>query len=236
VNEIINNYESTKTQPFNRKLKLFTGFLHCDCGGKMYVPSGNLKYTCKKCRRKIPTDDIEAIFKEQLKQFLLPEDDLQAYFESSQSGIKVKERELEVVQEQIQKLKSKINKLFELHENNQIETERFNEFYTEPNEQLKQLERTIPTLEGEIKILKNHSKSSEFIIEEAQSLYDNWDNLSNEEKRNIVETITKDIIVGDQEIHINLYSITQQKKDTSFFKLTANGQCALPMLVSFYYL
>lgn len=66
VNDIINKYESTKTQPMNKKLKLFTGFLKCECGGKMYVPSSNPKYTCRKCKRKIPTEDIEDIFKSQL--------------------------------------------------------------------------------------------------------------------------------------------------------------------------
>ncbi|MFY0602699.1 MAG: recombinase family protein [Flavobacteriaceae bacterium] len=227
VNDIIHKYESSKTQPFNKKLKLFTGFLICDCGGKMYVPSSNPKYTCKKCKRKIPTEDIEEIFKSQLKQFLLSEEDIQKYYESSQTGIKDKERELIIVKEKIDKLKTKIEKLFELHVNNQIETARFNEFYKEPNEQLKQLERTIPTLESEIKILKEHAKSSEFIIDEAQTLYDNWDNLSNEEKRRVVETITKDIIVGDQEVNINLYSLSPPKKDTSFLKLTANGQYGL---------
>ena len=227
VNDIINKYESTKTQPMNKKLILFTGFLKCECGGKMYVPSSNPKYTCNKCRRKIPTEDIEEIFKSQLKQFLLSKDDVEAYYQSSQTGIKDKERELTIVKEKIEKLKAKISKLFELHQQGQIETERFKEFYNEPNEQLKQLERTIPTLESEIKILKEHAKSSDFILSEAQSLYDNWDKLSNEEKRNVVETITKDIIVGDQEVSINLYSLTPPKKDSTFSKLIANGQHGL---------
>jgi len=187
VNDIIHKYESSKTQPYNKKLKLFTGFLICDCGGKMYVPSSNPKYTCKKCRRKIPTEDIEEIFKSELKQFLLSKDDIEAYYQSGQTGVKDKE----------------------------------------PNEQLSQLERIIPTLESEIKILKEHAKSSEFIIQEAQTLYDNWDKLSNDEKRNVVETITKDIIVGDQEVHINLYSLSPPKKDTSLSKLIANGKHGL---------
>jgi len=227
VNDIIHKYESTKTQHMNKKLKIFTVFLQCDCGGKMYVPSSNPKYTCRKCKRKIPTEDIEDIFKSQLKQFLLSKDDVEAYFESSQTGIKDKEREIDIVQDKIEKLKSKIAKLFELHEQGQIETERFNEFYKEPNEQLKQLERTIPTLESEIKILKEHAKSSDFILSEAQSLYDNWDNLSNEAKRKVVETITQDIIIGDQEVSINLYSLSPPKKNTSLSKLIANGQHGL---------
>ncbi len=236
VNDIIHKYESTKTQPMNKKLKLFTSFLKCECGGKMYVPSSNPKYTCKKCKRKIPTEEIEEIFKSQLKQFLLSKDDIEAYFQSSQTGIKDKEREFNIVKEKIDKLKTKISKLFELHENNQIETERFKEFYEEPNQQLKQLERTIPTLESEIKILQEHVKSSDYILNEAKSLYDNWDKLSNEEKRNVVETITKDIIVGDQEVLINLYSLSPPKKNTSFSKLIANGQHGLyTMLPTVFY-
>ena len=211
----------------NKKLKLFTGFLKCKCGGKMYVPSSNPKYTCKKCRRKIPMDDIEEIFKSQLKQFLLSKEDIERYYESSQGGVKEKQRELGVVKEKIEKLKTKIAKLFDLHENNQIETKRFNEFYSKPNEQLIQLERTIPNLESEIKTLQEHAKSSEFIIEEAQSLYDNWDNLNKEEKRLVVESITKDIIVGDDTVHINLYSISPPKKNSSFLELTSNGQHGL---------
>lgn len=82
-------------------------------------------------------------------------------------------------------------------------------------------------MESEIKILKEHAKSSDFILSEAQNLYDNWDNLSNEAKRNVVETITQDIMVGDQEVSINLYSLSPPKKNTSFSKLTANGQHGL---------
>lgn len=223
VNDIINKYESSKTQPMNRKLNLFTGFIFCECGGKMYVPTSNPKYTCKKCKRKIPKDDIEDIFKSQLKQFLVSEKDIERYFESSQKEVKNKEKELEVVQKNIEQLNLKITKLFELHEQGQIETSRFNEFYREPNEQLKQLEQTIPTLKNEIKILKDHSKSSEFILQEAQSLYDNWDNLEDNEKRKVIETITKDIIIGEQEVNINLYALTPPKKKLPSSKLTANG-------------
>lgn len=211
----------------NKKLKLFTGFLYCKCESKTYVPSSNPKYTCKKCKQKIPIEDIEEIFKSQLKQFLLSDDDIQQYYESSQSSIRDKEREINVVKEKTEKLKTKIAKLFELHENNQIETQRFNEFHKEPNEQLKKLERTIPTLESEIKILKEHAKSSDYILNEAKSLYENWNTLTNEQKRNVVKTITQNIIVGDQEIYINLYSLSPPKKDSSFSKLIANGQHGL---------
>ncbi len=42
-------------------LRLFTGLVYCDCGGKMLVSSGSSKYACSGCRRKIGESDLEEI-------------------------------------------------------------------------------------------------------------------------------------------------------------------------------
>ena len=51
---------------------LFSGFLHCTCGQKMYVPTNGKKYVCPDCRNKIATDDMERIFWSQMKTYALP--------------------------------------------------------------------------------------------------------------------------------------------------------------------
>jgi hypothetical protein len=63
--ERVNNILGSK--PSKQATALFTGIAYCGCGGKMIVPSNTPKYVCVVCRRKIHTDDIDAIFHTQLE-------------------------------------------------------------------------------------------------------------------------------------------------------------------------
>jgi len=75
-------------------------------------------------------------------------------------------------------------------------------------------------LEGEVCALKDQFSSSGYIIEEARSLYQNWDKLSKHDKRKIIEIITQKIVVGDEEVDITLNYLLP--KGSSLEK-TANG-------------
>ena len=42
----------------------------------MYKPKRMKKYTCQRCRNKIPTEDLETVFVEQLRGFFLDPDEI----------------------------------------------------------------------------------------------------------------------------------------------------------------
>jgi hypothetical protein len=92
--ECVNNILGSK--PLKQTTSLFTGIAYCGCGGKMIVPSTSPKYVCTKCRRKILTDDLEAIFHSQLKTLRFSENgDLSGLWES------LSQKEKRIIIEQI---------------------------------------------------------------------------------------------------------------------------------------
>ena len=64
VNVILDRSRATG----KRTKHLFAGLVYCHCDGRMQVPSNSPKYICVRCRHKITTHDLEAIFQSQLRQ------------------------------------------------------------------------------------------------------------------------------------------------------------------------
>ena len=82
--------------------------------------------------------------------------------------------------------------------------EGFGNHYKPLEDRLKQIENELPDLQGEIDYLKIQYLSSDEVLNEAKDLYDRWPTLEQAEKRNIIDTITKKITVGTDEVSINL--------------------------------
>jgi site-specific DNA recombinase len=61
----------------------------------MYVPSNSPKYICYRCRNKIPVQDLEAVFHEQLKNFYLSPAEITEHLQQADRTIKEKRELLE---------------------------------------------------------------------------------------------------------------------------------------------
>jgi site-specific DNA recombinase len=204
VNSILIQQSKERKQPLNKKTHLFTGFVTCACGSKMYLPSNSPKYTCPKCKNKIPQDDLEEIFHEQLTDYIVTEENINHFVNTTESYISERENQLKTLQKEALKIQSRLDKLIDLNLNNELPTEGFKHHYNPLFEQLQQIQDQIPQTEGEILALRQNEESSKYLFSEAQNLYSKWQTFSRDEKRNIIESITDSIIVDTEDIVINL--------------------------------
>ncbi len=184
---------------------LFAGVTYCTCGKKMYVPSNSPKYTCKPCRNKIPVDDLEAVFHEQIKHFLFSDTEIATRLDEAHAVLQQKSELLAVLQNDAGKLAEETDKLYDLYQSGMIDKVGFGEKYRPLSERRSALDDQIPTLQAEIDILKIAHLSEETALEDARDLHSRWPSLPQEEKQRIVEAITERITIGDGEIDIHLY-------------------------------
>ena len=210
-NKIIEDQLRKKAlRPGKRVVHLFTGIVFCACGGKMYVPSNNPKYICKKCRNRVGVDDLEEIFREQLRTFIFSDEEVKNYFERTDDAINEKESMFADLSEELKKIQGDMDHLMQLYIKREIPPDGFSKYYQPLDERVKQIKDRLPELQAEIDFLKIQFISSDEVIHEAKDLHKRWPSLSADEKRKIVEIITERIIVDKSEITINLTQLPSE--------------------------
>jgi len=217
--------QSIKKMARKPAIHLFSGLTYCACGGKMYVPSNSPKYTCQKCRQKIPVEDLEAIYQEQLKEFLLSEDDLYGYLHQADDIITQKLESLGVLEKERADLQREMDKVYALFMGEQISQEGFGRKYRPLEERLSQIDCEIPKLQSEIDFLKIKNLSEEQILTDAKDLHSRWSTLSLEEQQQIVETITDSLVVKKDEVAINFHYLPFFQNDDNM-AMNRQGFCA----------
>ena len=211
-NALLEEYEKKRKKPAKNAVYLFTGYVSCECGGKMTVPSGLKKYRCNKCKSKIPIADLEDVFHEQLKSFLFSPTEMANYINKSDQMIKEKEEQLKSLESQKQGLLDEKEKVYRAYINEKISMDVFGEQFNPIVDRIKQIEKQIPEIQGEIDYLKILHLNSGEILNEAKDLHSKWKDLVFEEKRKIIENITENIIIGKEDISINLCYLPSQSE------------------------
>jgi site-specific DNA recombinase len=203
-NRILDEQEKKRQRPGPRAVHLLSGFVHCICGKKMYVFHDNKLFTCKICKNRIASSDLDEIYHTQLKTFLLSDSDVSGYLKQSDSMIHEKESLLILITEEANSIRKKMDELVAMRLNGEMPRESFPRHYKPLEERLTQIKKQLPELQAEVDFLKIQYLSSDSVIREAKNLYDRWPTLPFEEKRTIVEVITDKITVGKEDISFSL--------------------------------
>jgi len=232
VNRIIKEQKRSHTPVLNTKVHLFTGFIFCHCGSRMYTRYNTKSYTCANCcGNRIDKDDLEEVFRSQLYSYSASQENVDTYFNRVHVIINDKQKEYNNLKKEQERLNKHIEGILLLHTEGKIKTEAFHTYHQKPYEQLKQVESTLEELEMELTVHSVGKKSTEEVITIAKNLYEKWPELGHNEKRSIIETITNKIIIGIDTIDIKLFKLLPDGYHPSLSELETNGQHTLDSMM-----
>jgi site-specific DNA recombinase len=194
-------------RPSRTAAHLFAGFAYCACGTKMYMWSNSPKYRCTGCNNKIPTEDLEAVYREQLRQFLLSPEEIDAHAAAAQELMGEKARLIEAAEAELKRIEAEDENVFQLYLGHELTKEDFGRRHKPLSARRDQLENEIPRLQAELDVLRISSLSYQENLSEAQDLATRWSDLSFTEKRQIIESITERIVIGREEVEIHLLQV-----------------------------
>ncbi len=189
-------------QPGPKPVHLFAGLLFCGCGQRMYVFSRSPKYICPKCRNKIPMEDMEGIFKDELELFFLSKDRVHEHLLKTNGHLEGLKERLAAHTKQIEKVRAEMRKVYQLYQSDQISPDGFGKLYKPLEAQERALSAELPKLQGEVDALQMRQISADEVVTEAAVLQRRWSTFTTAEKRNIVDSITEKIVVKGDEIDI----------------------------------
>jgi site-specific DNA recombinase len=216
-NQLLDARKVKGERPAKKATHAFTGFVRCSCGNTMYVPSNTPKWVCYKCRNKIPIVDLDGLFRDELHAYMVDPGKAAAFVGSAEGGIKEKRDLLTKLQGEKTRAKFEADKCFELYQAGAVNIEQFRQRFQPLDARKQEIDREIPRLEAEIDALTVNELSAEHVISEGQSFYDRWPTLTEDEKRGIVELFLRRIVVGKDDVTVELLSLP-------CFEMTADGQ------------
>jgi site-specific DNA recombinase len=203
-NALFDERKGSREKPGKRPVHLFAGIAFCACGAKMYVPTGTPKYVCQKCKNRIPCVDLEAIFLDELKGYLLSPERVAEYLDSANATVSEKTSLISTLSKELERVKTESEKVYRLYMDDGLTSEQFKERYQPLDERKKQIEAEIPKAEADLSLLKIDGLSRDYIMDEARDLHSCWPTMAPDEKRRIVEILVKRIDIGTDEINFAL--------------------------------
>ena len=185
---------------------LFAGLLTCSCGGRMYADASyrTPKYLCRACRNRIAVGDLEAVFHDQLKGFLLDPGEVAKHLAQADQELGAKEEGLRALAEEAGKVRAEMQRVYRAYIDDQVSVETYGRQYRPLEQRLAQIEAEIPRLQGEADFMKIRLLSKDEVLAGAQDLFERWPRLDQSEKRQIIEAVVEAVRVGKEEVEFDL--------------------------------
>ncbi len=211
-NRLLDESEKKRKRLGPQAKHLLAGYVHCTCDKKMYVfhETKSSTYSCKKCKNRIAVADLDEIFHDQLKTFFLTDISISEYLQKIDITLQEKNNLLNSMLDERETVKKKMDRLVNLRINEEMDKQNFAEHYRPLEERSKQINDQLPELQAEIDFLTIQHKSSDTVLHDAKDLYSQWDTLTFEDKRAIVEVITERITIDSEDISIKLSYVPTQ--------------------------
>ncbi len=203
-NEILEGRKVRGERPGPRPIHTFTGFVECQCGKKMYVPSNTPKYVCYTCHNKIPVVDLDGLFLDELKGYLLSPQTVSDYLSRASSAVAEKDQLLKTQEKELQRVKNEADRAYSLYVEGGLSVDQFKERYQPADTRRKQLEEDLPRLQADIDLMKVDGMSESAIMAEAMDLHSRWQHMQSNERRRIVELLVRTIVIGKDEVTFNI--------------------------------
>lgn len=199
---------SPKARPGPKPVHLFAGLVFCECGKKMYVGPNTPKYVCTACRNKIPMQDLEEVFVEEIKDVFSNRTRLTHQIEQAQQNLRDKEQLLTAHRQEIDKVRDEMAKTHRLYLEGHIALADFGNYHQPLSDRLIQLQTELPKLEAELDYHRVRTVSADAVQVEANTLHKNWPQLPAESRRRIIEGIVERIEIkqGRPELEITFSS------------------------------
>ena len=213
VNDILKVQMQKNKRPGGKVRHLFAGYVFCNCGPKMYVPSNMKKYVCRDCRHKIETEILENLLVSKLKEETNNLEMITNAQKAARKEVKKAKKLLKISENGKISVKNKLDKLFDLHTSGELPTQGFKARYDPLQIQLDQLTQEMPDLQSKIDFLTIESETMEQTFIDATSMADHWSNMSFQQKRTFVETYISKMIVHQRNVEFRWYlsSLTEAK-------------------------
>ena len=208
VQRIFKEKTSNRKKPSRLNSNLFTSVIVCGCGGKMKKRTQSKNYRCIECKNAINANDLEDIFREQLKLLAESPEEKEKQMQFALKEIKQSESLIKKQKKERKKIKTKLDNLLDMITDGHIKKESFESYHEPLKQQYDAIEEEIAQLEVKASILKSNTDAYDHVFEEAVSLFGRWNDFSPKEKRIIIDSIVESITVHEIDVDIVLHSLT----------------------------